>query len=208
MSSLGNKEIMANNIRFYLSQNDISQTEICQTLGFSMSTFSDWVHARTYPRIDKIELMANYFGIEKSDLVEERTKSQRAGISINVLGRVAAGIPINAITEIIDTEEISEDLAKTGDFFALKIKGDSMEPRIVDGDVVIVKQQEDAENGDTVIALVNGDDAVCKRLRKYRDGLELISNNPAYAPMFFDKETIGTKPVRIIGKVVELRGKF
>lgn len=208
MSSLGNKEIMANNIRFYLSQNNISQTEICQTLGFSMSTFSDWVHARTYPRIDKIELMANYFGIEKSDLVEERTKSQRAGISINVLGRVAAGIPINAITEIIDTEEISEDLAKTGDFFALKIKGDSMEPRIVDGDVVIVKQQEDAENGDTVIALVNGDDAVCKRLRKYRDGLELISNNPAYAPMFFDKETIETKPVRIIGKVVELRGKF
>ncbi|HAX31993.1 MAG: LexA family protein [Coprococcus sp.] len=208
MSSLGNKEIMANNIRFYLSQNGISQTEICQTLGFSMSTFSDWVHARTYPRIDKIELMANYFGIEKSDLVEERTKSQRAGVAINVLGRVAAGIPINAITEIIDTEEISEDLAKTGDFFALKIKGDSMEPRIVDGDVVIVKQQEDAENGDTVIALVNGDDAVCKRLRKYRDGLELISNNPAYAPMFFDKETIETKPVRIIGKVVELRGKF
>lgn len=208
MSSLGNKEIMANNIRFYLSQNGISQTEICQTLGFSMSTFSDWVHARTYPRIDKIELMSNYFGIEKSDLVEERTKSQRAGVAINVLGRVAAGIPINAITEIIDTEEISEDLAKTGDFFALKIKGDSMEPRIVDGDVVIVKQQEDAENGDTVIALVNGDDAVCKRLRKYRDGLELISNNPAYAPMFFDKETIETKPVRIIGKVVELRGKF
>lgn len=208
MSSLGNKEIMANNIRFYLSQNGISQTEICQTLGFSMSTFSDWVHARTYPRIDKIELMANYFGIEKSDLVEERTKSQRAGVAINVLGRVAAGIPINAITEIIDTEEISEDLAKTGDFFALKIKGNSMEPRIVDGDVVIVKQQEDAENGDTVIALVNGDDAVCKRLRKYRDGLELISNNPAYAPMFFDKETIETKPVRIIGKVVELRGKF
>ena len=208
MSSLGNKEIMANNIRFYLSQNGISQTEICQTLGFSMSTFSDWVHARTYPRIDKIELMANYFGIEKSDLVEERTKSQRAGVAINVLGRVAAGIPINAITEIIDTEEISEDLAKTGDFFAPKIKGDSMDPRIVDGDVVIVKQQEDAENGDTVIALVNGDDAVCKRLRKYRDGLELISNNPAYAPMFFDKETIETKPVRIIGKVVELRGKF
>lgn len=208
MSSLGNKEIMANNIRFYLSQNGISQTEICQTLGFSMSTFSDWVHARTYPRIDKIELMANYFGIEKSDLVEERTKSQRAGVAINVLGRVAAGIPINAITEIIDTEEISEDLAKTGDFFALKIKGDSMEPRIVDGDVVIVKQQEDAENGDTIIALVNGDDAVCKRLRKYRDGLELISNNPAYAPMFFDKETIETKPVKIIGKVVELRGKF
>lgn len=208
MSSLGNKEIMANNIRFYLSQNGISQTEICQTLGFSMSTFSDWVHARTYPRIDKIELMANYFGIEKSDLVEERTKSQRAGISINVLGRVAAGIPINAITEIIDTEEISEDLAKTGDFFALQIKGDSMEPKISNGDVVIVRQQDDAETGDTVIALINGDDAVCKRLRKYKEGLELISTNPSYAPLYFDEETIKNKPVKIIGKVVELRAKF
>lgn len=208
MSSLGNKEIMANNIRFYLSQNGISQTEICQTLGFSMSTFSDWVHARTYPRIDKIELMANYFGIEKSDLVEERTKSQRAGISINVLGRVAAGIPINAITEIIDTEEISEDLAKTGDFFALQIKGESMEPKISNGDVVIVRQQDDAETGDTVIALINGDDAVCKRLRKYKEGLELISTNPSYAPLYFDEETIKNKPVKIIGKVVELRAKF
>lgn len=123
--------------------------------------------------------------------VEVNTPQQSQAIQarkIPVLGRVAAGIPINAITEIIDTEEISEELAKTGDFFALKIKGDSMEPRIVDGDVVIVKQQEDAENGDTVIALVNGDDAVCKRLRKYRDGLELISNNPAYAPMFLTKK--------------------
>lgn len=208
MSSLGNKEIMANNIRFYLSQNGISQTEICQTLGFSMSTFSDWVHARTYPRIDKIELMANYFGIEKSDLVEERTKSQRAGISVNVLGRVAAGIPINAITEIIDTEEISEDLAKTGDFFALKIKGDSMEPRIYDGDVVIVRQQEDADSGDIVIAMVNGYDATCKRLVKYATSIALVSLNSKYEPMMFTMEEVESKPVRIIGKVVELRGKF
>lgn len=208
MSSLGNKEIMANNIRFYLSQNGISQTEICQTLGFSMSTFSDWVHARTYPRIDKIELMANYFGIEKSDLVEERTKSQRAGVAINVLGRVAAGIPINAITEIIDTEEISEDLAKTGDFFALQIKGDSMEPRIYDGDVVIVRQQEDADSGDIVIAMVNGYDATCKRLVKYATSIALVSLNSKYEPMMFTIDEVETKPVRIIGKVVELRGKF
>ena len=170
------------------------------------------------PSIQCIRQAAKGMNIDFDDLfalldgkVEVNTPQQSQAIQarkIPVLGRVAAGIPINAITEIIDTEEISEELAKTGDFFALKIKGDSMEPRIVDGDVVIVKQQEDAENGDTVIALVNGDDAVCKRLRKYRDGLELISNYPAYAPMFFDKETIETKPVRIIGKVVELRGKF
>ena len=129
-------------------------------------------------------------------------------VKIKVLGRVAAGIPINAIEEIIDTEEISEELAKTGEFFGLQIHGDSMEPRICEGDVVIVRQQSDAESGDIVIALVNGDDATCKRLRKYRDGIELISNNPSYEPMFFSDKDIETKPVRIIGKVVELRGKF
>lgn len=72
MSDLGNKEVMAKNIKYYLKINGVSQTDMCNTLGFKMSTVSDWLHARTYPRIDKIELMANYFGIEKSDLVENK----------------------------------------------------------------------------------------------------------------------------------------
>lgn len=74
MSGLGNKEIMANNIQFYMNKKNVTNTDICKVLGFSLSTFSDWIHARTYPRIDKIELMANYFGISKADLVEEHTK--------------------------------------------------------------------------------------------------------------------------------------
>lgn len=73
MNGLGNKEIMAKNIRYYMERAGVTQTEICNTLGIKMPTFSDWIHAKTYPRIDKIELMANYFGILKSDLVEERT---------------------------------------------------------------------------------------------------------------------------------------
>lgn len=136
------------------------------------------------------------------------TKEKRRGVVIKVLGRVAAGVPIEAVEDIIDTEEITEEMAATGDFFGLQIHGDSMEPRMCEGDVVIVRQQDDAESGDVIIAMVNGDEATCKRLRKYRDGIELISNNPAYAPMFFSNEEIISKPVKIIGKVVELRGKF
>ena len=135
-------------------------------------------------------------------------KRTAKGVVINVLGRVAAGIPIEAIEDIIDTEEISEELAKTGDFFGLQIHGDSMEPRMKEGDVVIVRKQDDAESDDIVIALVNGDDATCKRLKKYADGISLISNNPAYAPMYFSNKEIEEKPVRIIGRVVELRAKF
>lgn len=132
----------------------------------------------------------------------------RKGVTINVLGRVAAGIPIEAIENIIDTEEISEEMAKTGDFFGLQIHGDSMEPKISEGDIVIVRKQEDAENGQIIIATVNGTDATCKRLRKYRDGIELISNNPSYDPMFFSNDEIESKPVKIIGRVVELRARF
>lgn len=170
------------------------------------------------PSIQCIRQAAQGMNMDFDDLfalldgkVEVNTPQQSQAVQarkIPVLGRVAAGIPINAITEIIDTEEISEDMAKTGDFFALQIQGDSMEPKISNGDVVIVRQQDDAETGDTVIALINGDDAVCKRLRKYKEGLELISTNPSYAPLYFDEETIKNKPVKIIGKVVELRAKF
>jgi len=155
-------------------------------------------------KVDIDDLAYKNLQLEENNIVTH----EKNGVTINVLGRVAAGIPINAITEIEDTEEITEELAKSGDFFALRIKGDSMEPKISNGDVVIVRQQDDAETGDIVIAMVNGDDAVCKRLRKYKEGLELISTNPNYAPIYFDDDTIKTKPVRIIGKVVELRAKF
>ena len=134
--------------------------------------------------------------------------SRKKGVVINVLGRVAAGVPIEAIEDIIDTEEIPVEMARTGKFFGLLIHGDSMIPNICDGDIVIVRQQEDAETGDIVIATVNGTDATCKRLRKYKDGIELISNNPTYDPLDFSNQAIIEKPVRIIGKVVELRRKF
>lgn len=133
---------------------------------------------------------------------------QKKGVTINVLGRVAAGIPIEAVEDIIDTEEITEELARTGSFFGLQIHGDSMEPKFSEGDVVIVRQQNDAESGDIVIATVNGDNATCKRLKKYETGIALLSTNPDYDPMIFNNEEIESKPVKIIGKVVELRAKF
>lgn len=208
MSDLGNKAIMAKNILYYMDKYDKSRSDMCKALDVKYTTFTDWIKGNTYPRIDKIELMANYFGVSKADLVEDRADRKQRGKIINVLGRVAAGIPIEAVEEVIDTEEITEEMASHGKYFGLLIKGDSMLPAICDQDVVIVRQQDDAESGDTVIALVNGDDATCKRLRKYKDGIELIPNNPSFSPMFFTNDDIQKKPVRIIGKVVELRRKF
>ena len=125
---------------------------------------------------------------------------------IPVYGRVAAGIPIEAVENIIDWEEIPADWK--GEYGCLVIKGDSMSPRILDGDRVVVKIQDDAESGDIVIAIINGHDGVCKKLIKQTDGIVLQSLNPSYEPMYFSKESQGSVPVRIWGKVVELRGKF
>lgn len=132
-------------------------------------------------------------------------KPLRISRRIPVLGRVAAGIPIEAIEDILDWEELSGEIALTGEFFGLRIKGDSMEPSICNGDTVIVRQQDDAEDGDIVIALVNGNDAVCKCLKKYKSGLALVSKNSSYDPMYFTETEIDETPVRIIGKVIELR---
>lgn len=140
--------------------------------------------------------------------VHTNLTEKRQGVTINVLGRVAAGIPIEAVKDVIDTEEISEALASTGEFFGLLIDGDSMEPDIHKGDTVIVRQQNDAESGEIVIAMVNGGDATCKRLIKYAEGISLVSLNSNYAPMFFSNKDVAEKPVRIIGKVVESRRKW
>lgn len=193
----------------------LTQDELSKQLNISRSTIGMYEKGAREPDFETLELIADYFNVYTDYLLGRTVKTTyipssalRKGVSINVLGRVAAGIPIDAIEEVIDTEEITEEMAKTGEFFGLKIKGNSMEPRIYENDVVIVRQQNDAESGDVVIATINGDEATCKRLRKYRDGIELISNNPSYEPMFFSNEEILSKPVRIIGKVVELRGKF
>ena len=209
MSDLGNKEIMSQNIQRLMEKHGKDRNDICRDLGFKYTTFTDWINGNTYPRIDKIELMANYFNVSKSELVEAYTDSRQSQtVIIPVLGRVADGIPLTAAEYIIDTEEISQAMAADGEYFGLQVKGDSMEPRIKNGDVVIVRKQSDADDGDLVIALVNGDDAVVKRLKKYKDGIALISSNPIYEPMFFSKSEIEEKPVEIIGKVKELRAKF
>lgn len=205
------------------AEKNMSQAALASELNAGVSTVASWEVGKRFPSRDNMEQLADIFNVDLAYLYGESEVRQRVHIDndgnamvtlgasakvIPVLGRVAAGIPISAVSEIIDTEEISEDMAKTGDFFALQIKGDSMEPRICDGDVVIVRQQDDADSGDIVIAMVNGYDATCKRLVKYATSLALVSLNSKYEPMMFTQEEINSKPVRIIGKVVELRGKF
>lgn len=194
------------------TQKGLTLEELGNMVGVGKSTVRKWEKGMiANMKRDKILKVSEALGTTPAYLMgweEDSPTPKKHAVTINVLGRVAARIPMEAVENIIDTEEIDEELAATGEFFGLQINGDSMEPRMEKGDVVIVRKQETADSGDVVIALVNGTDATCKRLRRYRDGIELVPFNPSYSPIFYTNEEIETKPVRIIGKVVELRGKF
>lgn len=160
--------------------------------------------------------LANALSITPGDLIKRNENitfvlpsvpiSPVKGIRIPILGRVVAGIPLEAIEDIEGWEEITPRMASGGEFFALRIRGASMEPKLVDGDIVIVRKQSTVDNGDVAIVLVNGNEATCKQVNRTPAGITLIGFNIAvYAPHFYTNDQIESLPVTIVGKVVESR---
>lgn len=171
------------------------------------------------PTLEKMKAIAGAMGMSLDEMLKALNTNQPVvvsskpqparGVRIPVLGRVVAGIPIEAITDIIDYEEIPAQMAKSGTYFALQVKGRSMEPTLHEGDVVIVRQQPEVENGEIAIVLVNGNDATVKEIKESPDGLTLIGHNVAvYTPHFYTRDQIQSLPIQILGKVVELRRKL
>lgn len=184
----------------------ITQEQLAKRLGVTRSAVSMWEIGAAQPDNDILIMLSRILDISVDALLG--TSSGPHKTQIPVYGRVAAGIPIEAIEDVIDVEEITPEMAKNGRHIALQIHGDSMEPRMREGDVVIVRLQDDAETGDTAVVMVNGTDATCKKIKKTPDGILLISTNPAYEPMYYSNAEISSLPVRILGRVVELRAKF
>lgn len=203
-----NKEVVEL-VKKLTEEQGMSMSELARRVGTAKSAISRYFKGtREFP-LNKVGEFASALHTTPDFLLGMEYEPQAPqGLQIPVLGTVAAGIPISAVEDILDYEEVPQSWENQGEFFALKIKGDSMEPRMESGDVVIVKQQSDANSGDTVIVLVNGDDATCKKLQKTDNGIMLVSTNPKYPPMFYSNEEISTKPVVILGKVVELRQKY
>ena len=188
----------------------IKQVDFAKMLGVSQATVSGWESEKYQPDRDTLIKMASYFDVSVDYLIGNSPvkKEKKKGVQVPVLGDVRAGYPMEAVENIIDYEEIDEETARRGEFFALRIKGDSMEPKFSEGDVVIVRKQETADSGDIVVALVNGDSATIKKLKRHQNGITLMPTNPTYEPMYYSNEEIMELPVTILGKVVELRAKF
>ena len=204
--SLGNKETMAKNIERLMALNQVNATDVCTALGFKAPTFSDWVNAKTYPRIDKIEAMSNYFGVSKADLVEEQLPSDAISYAptqrIPILGRISAGLPLYAEEQI--EGYTYTDLNHGGEYFALRVHGDSMDALgIKEGYLVIVRRQDYVDNGTICVVLVGDNEATMKRFYQDGDTVTLMpqSTNPKHMPQIYNlKHT----PIHIIGKVVKV----
>lgn len=201
-------------LKMLREEKGLTQKDLAEKLSLTPKAISFYELGSREPSGDALIRMAHILGTTTDYLLGNSTTKEAdqkvgRGVRIPVLGRVVAGIPIEAVEEILDYEEITPELAATGEFFALKIRGHSMEPRMMEGDVVIVRRQDDVDSGDVAIVLVNGDEATVKRVKKQEDGITLIANNiSVYEPHYYSNKEIEELPVRILGKVVELRGKL
>lgn len=203
---------LGDRLRALREQSGKTQRELAALLCINRVSYTQYENNKRTPPPDTLRKLAIIFNVSVDYLLGNdvmKTSAAKKGVKIPVLGRVVAGVPIEAIQEILDYEEITPELAATGDFFALKIRGHSMEPRMLEGDVVIVRRQDDVDSGDVAIVLVNGNEATVKRVKKQKDGITLIATNTSvYEPHFYSNAEIADLPVRILGRVVELRGKF
>ena len=130
-------------------------------------------------------------------------------VKIPILGTVKAGYDYLAQENIIGNIDVETSLVGDGsEYFALRVKGDSMSPIFIEGDTVIIRKQNDCENNEIAIVIVNGDEGTIKKVRKTEQGIILQPLNPAYTPMIFTNEEINSLPIAIIGIVKQLKREF
>ncbi len=205
--------MLAERIRAYRKALGLTQVDFAEKFNISKGTIAMWETGKRTPDTETMMKIANFFGVTTDELLGLNPNRYEdipngKGIKIPVLGKVQAGIPVEAVEDILGYEEITPELAETGEFFALRIRGESMEPRMLDGDVVIVRQQPDVESGDIAVVLVDGENATVKKIVKQKNGISLVAFNPVFEPIYYSNEDIESLPVIVLGKVVELRGKM
>ena len=197
---------IATRIRELRTSHGMTQSQLAAIAGVTDKAVSTWENGTSTPRMGAIEKIASHFSVSKAFLMGESPNTTANAIRIPVLGSIPAGIPIEAVEDIIDWEEIPADWIRGGkEFFCLQVHGDSMSPRYEDGDVLILRKQDTCENGQDCAVLVDGAEATFKRVRISPVGVTLQPLNPEYDPLLYSNREVRELPVRILGVVVELR---
>ena len=185
-----------------MQEKGIRQTDLVEKTGIDKGALSSYMNGRYMPNAEKVAKIAKALCVSVDYLLgkeEAQTEKPPKIHEVSVLGKVAAGVPISAQEDIIGSIWTDKEC------FALKVKGDSMSPRIMDGDIVLVKKQESAEDGDLVIAEIEGE-ATCKVLKRSHGSVMLVPFNAAFAPFVYTGQE--AEDLRILGKVVESRHEW
>ncbi|MEM5623556.1 XRE family transcriptional regulator [Bacillus thuringiensis] len=197
------KDIMANNLKEHANKKGVFQSDLAKDLDLPETTVSNWFKAKTYPRPDKIQLLADYFKINRSDLTEDKPSNIYEApihpVKVPILGKIACGLPICAEENYEGYRYEMPDILPRGEVYYLEAKGNSMEPTIPNGSFVLIRKQDDVENGEIAAVQVNGDtEATLKRVKKQGDVIILMPDNSSYEPLIIT----ATTPARIIGKAI------
>lgn len=185
----------------------MSPSKALETMGFSKSSVTKWREGTT-PNDSTIRRLADFFGVDPSVFTGEQAADS---FRIPVLGTIPAGIPLEAIEDVVDWEEIPKAMMNGGkEYFALKVKGDSMWPRFLEGDTVIVRKSPTCRSGEVCVVYVNGYDATLKevRINEADKSVSLIPENKNYPPRTYTRKEVEELPVTIAGVVIELRRKI
>ena len=181
----------------------LTQEELAKILDVKPTAVSAWELGRNKPLMDKLDMMAHYFGVPISYFFEENqikgSKNHIHFVKLPIVGTISCGNGVVAYDDIEGHEEVPKSWLNGGEYFFLRAKGDSMiNARIMDGDLLLIRRQDDVENGEIAAVLID-DEAVLKRVYKTGDNVILQSENPKYQPIILAKGDMGN--IRIIGKL-------
>lgn len=201
------------------NENCYSQEEIANYLNVTQGAYAHYEGGRTKITVHILGKLATLYNVsieylmgisdQRKPLTDPVLGNAKKIIKVPILGTIAAGVPIEAIENIEDYEDvIVPNSANEKSYFCIRVKGQSMEPRIKDGDLIICKKQNDVDSGEIAAVLVNGNEATVKNIKKTSNGIWLIPNNPMYESKFYSNADIISYPITILGKVIELRGKL
>lgn len=186
-----------------------TQDELARVLFVNQTAVSQWERGVTTPSPPILLRLSQLYNVTTDYLLGNDTDTEASSVRIPVLGSVPAGIPLEAIEDIVDWEEIPQTMLSGGkEYFALQVEGNSMYPEYLPGDTVIVRKSPVCNSGDVCVVYVNGYDATLKKVKLGDDqSITLIPRNPEYPPRTYTRKEIENLPVSIAGVVVELRRK-
>ena len=199
------KAIFSKNLNVLMNRMGANVSDVSEKTGIPYSTVNDWKNGKKMPRGGNLQKLADYFHVNLSDLTSESSPTNIIPVTpdnmvrIPIIGTIACGDPILAEENIIGYRYHLKETLPKGKTFYLTAKGDSMEPKIPDGSDVLIRLQDDVEDGEIAAVLVNGDtEATLKRVKKQGDIVMLVAENNAYAPYIVTEYN----PARILGKAV------